>query len=130
MEINQVKFAKVVEAAKAKAAGHPEWLRAIEKAAAAILSGKMIVTTLAHGALVTTDGGTYAANGVCGCAARTRHCYHRAGARLMELYEAEPESTPAPRKPEIVRSVEREFNAKTGRPGKRLQVVRCNNWPV
>lgn len=89
MEINQVKFAKVVEAAKAKAADHPEWLRAIEKAAAAILSGKMLVTPLAHGALVTTDGGTYTANGACNCAARTRHCYHRAGVRLMELYEIE-----------------------------------------
>jgi hypothetical protein len=49
----------------------------------------MIVTTLAHGALVTTPGGTYHANGVCDCPARTKHCYHRAGARLMAIYEEE-----------------------------------------
>lgn len=91
MNINQTKFAKVVEAAKAKSAGHPAWLRAIEKASTAILSGKMIVTTLAHGALVTTDGGTYHANGACDCAARTKHCKHRAAARLIELYEVEGE---------------------------------------
>jgi hypothetical protein len=48
-----------------KAANDPKWLRAIEKAAKAILSGEMIVTTLAHGALVTTADGTYAANGHC-----------------------------------------------------------------
>lgn len=88
MTINQAQFAQVVEAAKAAASAHPSWLRAIEKAAAAILSGEMIVTTLAHGALVTTANGTYRANGLCECPARTRHCYHRAGARLMERYEA------------------------------------------
>jgi hypothetical protein len=87
--INTEKFNKVVEAAKAKT-NDPKWLRAIEKAAAAILSGEMIVTTLAHGALVTTANGTYAANGHCNCeAARHGHtqCYHRAAARLMDLYE-------------------------------------------
>jgi hypothetical protein len=52
----------------------------------------MIVTTLAHGALVTTANGTYAANGHCNCeAARRGHtqCYHRAAARLMDVYETE-----------------------------------------
>jgi hypothetical protein len=63
----------VVEEAKAKT-NDPKWLRAIDKAAAAILSGEMIVTTLAHGALVTTANGTYAANGHCNCeAARHGH---------------------------------------------------------
>ena len=51
---------------------HPKWLRAIEKAAKAILNGEMIVTTLAHGALVTTANGTYAANGHCNCEAARR----------------------------------------------------------
>ena len=74
MTINTEKFNSIVEAAKAKAANDPKWLRAIEKAAAAILSGEMIVTTLAHGALVTTANGTYAANGLCNCeAARHGH---------------------------------------------------------
>ncbi len=90
--INTEKFNSIVEAAKAKAVNDPKWLRAIEKAAKAILSGEMIVTTLAHGALVTTANGTYAANGHCNCeAARRGHtqCYHRAAARLMDLYETE-----------------------------------------
>jgi len=97
MTLNQAKFAAVVETAKAKAANDPKWIRAIEKAAAGILSGEMIVTTLAHGALVTTANGTYACNGVCCCAA-ARHghkeCRHRAAARLWDLYETEtaPES--------------------------------------
>jgi len=89
MQINQAKFTAIVETAKAKAANSPAWLRSLEKAAAAILDGSMIVTTLAHGALVTTPGGTYHANGVCYCPARTKHCYHRAGARLMAIYEEE-----------------------------------------
>jgi hypothetical protein len=91
MQIQKAKFERVVEEAKAKT-NDPKWLRAIEKAAKAILSGEMIVTTLAHGALVTTANGTYAANGHCNCeAARRGHtqCYHRAAARLMDIYENE-----------------------------------------
>jgi hypothetical protein len=94
MEINKVKFERVVKEAKAKT-NDPKWLRATEKAAAAILSGEMIVTTLAHGALVTTANGTYAANGHCNCqTARRDHaqCYHRAAARLMDIYETVPEA--------------------------------------
>jgi hypothetical protein len=97
MQINKAKFEAVVEGAKIKAAGDAKWLRAIERAAAGILSGEFIVTTLAHGALVTTANGTYAANGHCNCeAARKGHtqCKHRAAARLMDIYETEtaPES--------------------------------------
>jgi hypothetical protein len=95
MTLNIQKFNQIVETAKAKAANDPKWLRAIEKAAKAILSGEMIVTTLAYGALVTTANGTYAANGHCNCeAARRGHtqCYHRAAARLMDIYETAPEA--------------------------------------
>jgi hypothetical protein len=67
--INAEKFQQIVETAKAKAVNDPKWTRAIEKAAKGILSGELIVTTLAHGALVTTANGTYARNGVCCCAA-------------------------------------------------------------
>jgi hypothetical protein len=90
--INETKFNQIVETAKAKAVNDPKWMRAIDKAAKGILSGELIVTTLAHGALVTTANGTYAANGHCNCeAARRGHtqCYHRAAARLMDLYEME-----------------------------------------
>jgi hypothetical protein len=89
--INTEKFNSIVEAAKAKTSD-PKWLRAIERAAAAIPSGEMIVTTMAHGALVTTANGTSAANGHCNCeAARKGHTQrkHRAAARLMDLYETE-----------------------------------------
>ena len=92
MQVNKAKFERVVEMAKAKAANDPKWLKAIERAAKAVLSGEIIVTTLAHGALVTTANGTYAANGHCNCeAARRGHtqCYHRAAARLMDIYETE-----------------------------------------
>lgn len=90
--INETIFNQVAETAKAKAANDAKWLRAIEKAAKAILSGEIIVTTLAHGALITTANGTYSANGHCNCeAARRGHkeCYHRAAARLMDIYETE-----------------------------------------
>jgi hypothetical protein len=92
--INIQKFNEVVASAKAKASDSPRWIRAIDKAAKAILSGELIVTTLAHGALVTSANGTYAANGHCSCpAARWGNgntvCYHRAAARLMDLYETE-----------------------------------------
>lgn len=87
--MNIQKFNEVVEAAKAKAGDDMRWQRAIDKAAKAILSGELIVTTLAHGALVTSASGTYAASTHCSCAARTAHCYHRAAARLMDLYETE-----------------------------------------
>src|SRR5262245_37513424 len=89
--INTEKFNQVVSDAKAKTSD-PRWLRAIERAAAAIISGEMIVTTLTDGALVTTANGTYAANGHCNCeAARKGHtqCKHRAAARLMDIYERE-----------------------------------------
>jgi hypothetical protein len=92
MKLDTNKFNAIVEAAKLKAASEPRWLRAIEKAAAGILSGELIVTTLQHGALVTTPNGTYAANGHCNCeAARRGHtqCKHRAAARLMDIYERE-----------------------------------------
>jgi hypothetical protein len=93
--INTEKFNSIVEAAKAKTTD-AKWLRAIERAAKAILSGEMIVTTLAHGALVTTANGTYAANGHCNCeAARRGHtqCYHRAAARLIDIYETAPKTS-------------------------------------
>jgi len=90
MQINKAKFERVVEEAKAKAANDPKWLRAIEKAAAGILDGSLIVTVLQHGALVTGKNGSHHANGACDCAAAKKghtQCYHRAAARLMDIYE-------------------------------------------
>jgi hypothetical protein len=90
--INTEIFNKVVADAKAKAGDDMKWQRAIDRAAKGILSGELIVTTLAHGALITSPRGTYSANGHCNCeAARRGHtqCYHRAAARLMDRYETE-----------------------------------------
>jgi nucleotide-binding universal stress UspA family protein len=124
MAINKIKFAKVVEAAKAKAAGSPEWLRAIEKATARILDGGLVVTLFADDtALVTSLNGSYRVNGACDCAARTNHCYHRAAKRLMEIYEAEPEAVAVA--PEITRSVERDVVTR-----RRVKVTRVDGWVI
>lgn len=91
MNINKIQFEKVVEAAKARAAGSPRWLKAIDRAAEGILSGELIVTLLADGALVTSPNGSYLANGDCRCKGFQygyRECKHRAAARLMELLES------------------------------------------
>lgn len=121
MTINIQKFNKVVADAKAKT-NNPKWIRAIERAAEGILSGELIVTVLAHGALVTSANGSYQANGSCQCkAAKASHqeCHHRAAARLLEIYESAPEPQ-APRAPRIVRSIERDYT------GARCVVVRCD----
>lgn len=82
-------LAAAVIKAKAKTAD-PKWRRAIDRAAAGLLSGELIVTTLAHGALVTSPNGTYHVGANCQCKAAKvghRECYHRAGARLVEMME-------------------------------------------
>jgi hypothetical protein len=89
MKFNQTQFNKVVETAKAKAAGNKRWIAAIDKAADALLNNKWIVTELQHCYVFTTESGkTYRANGVCQCEAffRNQPCKHRAAARLLDLY--------------------------------------------
>src|SRR5215813_13893464 len=83
-----------IETAKAKAANHPEWLRAITKAGAMLQSGELCVTLFADNtALITSPNGSYKVNGTCPCAARTSHCYHRAAKRLVEMAETAPTTT-------------------------------------
>jgi hypothetical protein len=87
--INETLFNQIVSEAKAKT-NDPKWIRAIEKASAGILDGSLIVTVLAHGAIVTGKNGSHHANGACDCEAAKRghkECYHRAAARLMHNYE-------------------------------------------
>lgn len=89
MNINTLQ--NVVESAKQKAASRPEWVRAIEKAAAMLQSGELCVTLFADNtALVTSPNGSYRVNGTCPCQARTAHCYHRAAKRLVEMMDAVP----------------------------------------
>src|SRR5262245_23980092 len=89
--INETIFNKVVSDAKAKTSDK-KWLAAIEKAAAGILDGSIIVTLFCDGyALVTTATGQHRVNGVCDCkAAQHNHtqCVHRSAKRLIENYEA------------------------------------------
>jgi hypothetical protein len=94
MNFDITKFAAIVAAAKTAAANSPRRIRAIEKAAAALLNGELIITTLSAGhALVTSANGSYWVNGACQCAAAKaghRECYHRAAARLVEMCEEAP----------------------------------------
>jgi hypothetical protein len=107
--LDALKFAVIVADAKAHTKDL-KWLRAIDRAAEGILSGELIVTTLAHGALVTSPNETYHANGSCGCQAfkHRQPCKHRAAGRLMELYEEAPtERELQPPAPRVTRSIER-----------------------
>src|SRR5262245_26542316 len=91
--MNQATLNNVVAAAKAKAANSPKWTRAIDRAAAALQSGELVVTLLAHDALATSANGSYRVNGRCECKASRRghsECYHRAAVRLVELLESAP----------------------------------------
>jgi hypothetical protein len=127
MQFNQAQFAAIVETAKAKAADSPRWIRAIDRAAAGLQSGELIVTLLADGALVTSPRGSYFVNGHCECAAAQHGdaiCYHRSAVRLAEMMEAAPAPKRQPTKPTITRSIER------NRFGVQLNVTRCDNWLV
>jgi hypothetical protein len=129
MNFNASTFSIVIETAKLRAASSPRWIKAIDRAAAALLDGSLIVTTLRNGALITSKNGTYRVNGRCACSA-AKHgddvCYHKAAARLVEMYEAaEVEAVKAaPRSPSITRSIE------TNRAGIKLAVTRCDGWMI
>jgi hypothetical protein len=116
MEINKAKFERVVEEAKAKAAGNKRWIAAIEKAPDAIINNKWVIIELRHCLVITTESGkTYRSNGVCQCEAffRDQPCKHRAAARLLDLYnEAEAADEAAPSRSEIIADIEKIWRAK------------------
>ena len=90
MRFNQDQFAATV--AQAKAAKSPRWIRAIDKAAAALVSGELVVALLYNGVLVTSPRGSYFVSNHCECEASRRghrECRHRAAVRITELLEAE-----------------------------------------
>jgi hypothetical protein len=107
--MNQATFNTVVAAAKQKAASSPRWLRAIDRDAAGLQSGELVVTLLVGGALVTSPRGSYFVNGHCECEASRRghaECYHRAAVRLTEMLEAaEPLATKAATRDDIIRDI-------------------------
>ncbi len=89
MTINQIQFEQIVESAKQKASGNKSWLRAIDKAAEAILDNPYIAD-MGDGLLILSDSGkTYHANGICQCKAHQhgQACWHRAAAKLIERYK-------------------------------------------
>jgi hypothetical protein len=94
MEINKIKMA--AEIAKSRT-NDKRWTAAIDKAVAGVESGAWIVTELAHGIMVTTENGTYHANGACQCRAYElgQACKHRALARLVEIANEIKETAPA-----------------------------------
>jgi hypothetical protein len=127
MNFNQAKFAAVVAQAKA-GTNDRRWLAAIDRAAAGIASGWWIVTELADCVAVTTEcGKTYfASDDACQCRAFElgQPCKHRSLARLIEMYNAQPEPEMKPGSPRIIRSVERD------RFGARHVVERCDGWMI
>jgi hypothetical protein len=92
MQINLIQLERTVETAKVKAASHPAWLRAIEKAAEQLISNPYI-SEQDNGLLILgTTGNIYHSNGTCQCEASRRGmaCWHRAAAQLVKRYnEAE-----------------------------------------
>ncbi len=85
MEINKQKLERVASEAKIKAANSPRWINAINKAVEGLL-GAWIVTELVEGLLITTENGTYHANGACQCKSYEfgKPCSHRAAAQLVK----------------------------------------------
>lgn len=113
MTLDITKLTAIAENAKSKTS-NPRWIAAIEKASTGILSGELIVTTLFDGALVTSENGSYLANGNCGCKAFQyghKECKHRAAARLWERYETEV-ATPATSRATLITSIQSAWSAK------------------
>jgi hypothetical protein len=118
MQINKIKMA--AEIAKAKTTDK-RWLKAIDAAVAGVESG-WIVTELVDGCLITTENGTYKANGICSCRAFEfgQACKHRALARLIDIAR----ELPQPTKALITRTVERQYR------GDRVVSVKCDGWQI
>jgi len=106
MTLDITKFNKVVETAKSKT-NDKRWQNAIDKASEAILSGDLVITQLMDYSLVTSPNGSYRVNGHCECRASQhghKECYHRAGVRLMALYNEEERASVTPKVTEKVPS--------------------------
>lgn len=101
-----------IETAKAKVAGNAAWTRSIEKAASALINGKLIVTVFTdNSGVVTSDNGSYhIQHGFCSCPARTNHCYHIAALRICNLADEMPEPTAT--REELVAEIKTTFAAK------------------
>jgi len=92
MTFNETTLKAIAAEAKTKTT-EKRWHAAIDKAVAGLLGG-WIVTELFDGIMVTTENGTYHANGICQCRAfdNGQACKHRAAARLVALYRERDKS--------------------------------------
>src|SRR5262245_37015091 len=102
MQINKIK--KAAQIGKSRT-NDKRWINAIDKAVAGVESGNWIITELVHGVAVTTENGTYFANGACQCKAfkAGQPCKHRALARLIEIsYEIKEAAPVASTRAEII----------------------------
>ena len=109
MKFNETILSAVITEAKNKATGNRRWFAAIDRAVAG-LTGEWIVTELAHSVAITTDGGTYFANGSCQCKAFAlgTPCKHRAAARIIEMYNeavAKAASAPANERADLIADI-------------------------
>lgn len=99
LTLNLAILAEVVTAAKASAAGHPRWVKAIERAERELMENPWIEAQDDHTLLIgSSSGDVYLSNGVCSCEAykHGQPCKHRAAARLYKRYtEAEKRSVNA-----------------------------------
>jgi hypothetical protein len=86
MTLNETTLKAIANEAKTRT-DSKRWHAAIDKAVSGLLGG-WIVTELFDGIMVTTENGTYHANGVCQCKAfdNGTACKHRAAARLIAIY--------------------------------------------
>ncbi len=82
-------LAQIVADAKAKAAAHPRWLVAIDRAVVELETNPYLEWQDGHLLILSESGTIYAANGVCQCRAFQfkNPCWHRACARLVRLYQ-------------------------------------------
>ena len=131
MNFNSPQFNTVVEGALVLAAGNPRWEKAIQRAASGLKKGKIVVSELASGALVTSENGSYDVTfNECQCYAfRHGHaeCKHRAARRLCQLYSLAEISNKAEEK-RIESDVETAIEY--DRTGVSYKVTRCNGWPI
>lgn len=129
MRFDTLKLAAIVAAAKS-AASSPSRLRAIEKAASALMNGELIVTTLIDShALVSSTNVSYWINSSCQCKAAKaghRECCHKVAARMVEIYEVAPtvKTKPVTTASTITRSIETDYT------GVKCVTVRCNGWLI
>ena len=101
MNIQQIK--KAAETAKARTSDK-RWTNAINAAVKGVESGKWIVTELVDSIIVTTENGTYHANGSCQCKAFKlgTPCKHRALARLIQIADEADRASLAARRCDVI----------------------------